>query len=149
MGIIKVEKIKATGAYKSLLVAFFFPIIGGILIFLKKRGSDLGKLSLILSVLSPPVLVVGIDLLFPTISSFWFIVFSLVLFFILTIGLMRIFSKNIYRYFIPTWYFSFLGVLYSVYKYRNSKPLQVDVEIFFLVQFSLTYLIFKILLFLS
>jgi len=50
--------------------------------------------------------------------------------------LTMLFEDNIYRHFVPVWYLSILGAIYSYNAYRRNKPLRKDVLCFLVGQIA-------------
>ena len=141
-------KVNATGVWKSFLLSFLFPIIGGLIVYFrnKKRNKELANICLILSILHPMIagffigFGIGYTLSYlglvqlETVESYS-IVLGFPVTLVLTILLMKAFEENKYKYFIPVWYFALIGAIYSYYyAYKKNKPLQKDVGWFFLGQ---------------
>lgn len=121
------SKPTATGVWKSFLLSFLLPVVGGLIVYFrnKDRDRELIYICLILSVFHPFMISFFVS------TRIVYIIISL----ILTIILMRVYNKNRYRYFIPVWYFSLLGAVYSYfYGYKEDKSLRNDLGWFLLTQ---------------
>ena len=141
-------KVKATGVWKSFLLSYILPIIGGLIVYFrnKKRDRELANICLVLSIFHSLIagFLIGFGIgyllfyleiieseLIESCSIFLWIPASL----LLTILLMKLFKDNKYKYFIPVWYLGFFGAIYSYYyAYRKNEPLRKDVGWFFFTQ---------------
>ena len=133
---------KATGVWKSFFLSFILPIIGGLIVYSrnKRKNIELAKICLSLSLLHP-----FIPLLFSIFFSDSLIGMGIAL--ALTIGLVRAYEKNAYKYFIPVWYFGIFGLIYSYYfGYEKDNSLREEVGRFFLSQILALIVLIGILL---
>lgn len=141
------EMTKSTGAWKSFLVSFILPVIGGLIVYFRNRNSNkqLADICLILSIFHPLVVLLGTGFLigyygglyglisYETEFPWWFgHVVGLLVFLIVTIVLVKYFSQNVYKYFVPVWYLGLIGAIYSYFAYKENKSLQKDVVWFVL-----------------
>lgn len=121
------SEVKATGVWKSFLVSFFIPVIGGLIIYFlnKKKNKELASISLVLSIFNPILVIFIIHVA----------ILRILIIFVLMLIFMKIFRENKYRYFIPVWYFGLFGAIYSYYwGYKENEALRKDVGWFFFGQ---------------
>jgi len=126
--------------WTSFFLSLLLPIVGGLIVYLRKRreDNDLAKINLFVSILHPIILGYLIGFLigvifgltgFDSSSNYLFIYITSILLAVLFNWFLikNTFRQNQYRYFLPACYFYFLGAIYAYYgPYRDNKYLRKE-----------------------
>ena len=133
-----------------MLVSYFVPFIGGLLVYLLKKNEDknLANICFIGSLVNPMLIgfVIGFFEVFMAIVydpvlvniAGWVVLIAIGLAFNWA-AIKRIYPDNQYRYFLPVFWFGLLGAVYSYYyAYKKDENLKNNVGWFFFSQLFLT-----------
>jgi len=132
-----------------MLLSFFIPIIGGLIVYLlkKKKDKDLANICLICALINPLLIFFFVFIFFAYLNVVYnsisiniaslVIIISLEFVFNLSI-IKNVIPKNQYRYFLPVFWFGLIGAVYSYYfAYKTNENLKNNVGWFFFFQLFL------------
>jgi len=124
---------KKKRVWPFFLISLIFPIIGGLATYFMKKDKDkqLAELCLSLSILNPTLFSWIFDYFFSDFGILFTLAVSLAFCWYFLRGM---FKKNAYRYFVPTFYFSFIGAILSERRYKKNAYMLRNVRRFWEAQ---------------